>query len=99
MDYPDSEEDGAMTADGAAMLDDDDTEIGEGLSSTPAAAGDGRCGTGFSRQHPSINSEVPASPKCSSTGSSFMSCGSQPTDRPDFPRSIALYVKRRRRLW
>jgi hypothetical protein len=43
MDYPDSEEDGTMTTDGVTMLDDDDTENGEGSTSTPAATGDREC--------------------------------------------------------
>jgi hypothetical protein len=46
MDYPDSEEDGTMTTDGVAMLDDDDTENGEGSTSTPAATGDGGAAQG-----------------------------------------------------
>jgi hypothetical protein len=35
MDYPDSEEEGGTATDGAAMLDDEDTETGEGMSPAP----------------------------------------------------------------
>jgi hypothetical protein len=85
MDYPDSEEDGATATDGVAMLDDEDTETGEGLSPLPTGTGEGKYGAGSSCHNPSINLGMPAGPKCPSAGSSFMSCGSQLTDRPDFP--------------
>jgi hypothetical protein len=50
MDYPDSEEEGGTATDGAAMLDDDDTEIGEGMSPAPPGTG-----AGTSSGNPSTN--------------------------------------------
>ncbi len=80
MDYPYSEEEGGTATDGAAMLDDDDTEIGEGMSPAPPGTG-----AGTSSGNPSTNPGTPEARKRPGTGSSFMSCGSQLADRPDFP--------------
>jgi hypothetical protein len=80
MDYPESDEDGALATDGAAMLDEDDTEQGE--AADMSATGSGGKHAGLSSSAESANF-TPVGQKCLSTGSSFMSCGSQ--DKPEFP--------------
>jgi hypothetical protein len=80
MDYPESDDDGAMATDGAAMLDEEDIEQGD--CTNTSATGRGETLAGPSRSTDSTN-RAAAGQKCLSTGSSFLSCGSQ--DRPEFP--------------
>ncbi len=82
MDYPDYDDDGALATDGVTMLDDDDTEQGEGASPALSATGGGGNCAEFSGTTQSA-SHTPVGKKCLSMGSSFMSCGSQ--DKPEFP--------------
>jgi hypothetical protein len=44
MDYPESDEDGALAKDGAAMLDEDDTEQGEAAALSATGSGVGAPG-------------------------------------------------------
>ncbi len=82
MDYPESDDDGAAATDGAAMLDEEDTEQGEGTSTSLYASGGGGNPAGASGVT-DLAGDYSSGQKCPSTGSSFMSCGSQ--DKPEFP--------------
>jgi hypothetical protein len=85
MDYPESDDDGALATDGAAMLDEEDTEQVDGPPSciNPTVnVGNlaGLAGPSGAPEHAGSNNH---GQKCPSTGSSFMSCGSQ--DKPELP--------------
>jgi hypothetical protein len=80
MDYPESDDDGALATDGAAMLDEDDTEQGDAANMSATGRGGIHAGPSCSTDSANL---TPAGQKCLSTGSSFMSCGSQ--DKPEFP--------------
>jgi hypothetical protein len=82
MDYPESDDDSTVATDGAAMLDEEDTEQGEGASAALTHTGSGGNLAGFSGTTDSAR-YTSSGQKCPSTGSSFMSCGSQ--DKPEFP--------------
>ncbi len=76
MDYQDSDEDGTLATDGAAMLDDDKPEQGEGSSTTAMATVDWNGCSGHRPSNRSINSGAPSGQKGVGTGSSYMSFGS-----------------------
>jgi hypothetical protein len=80
MDYPESDEDGALATDGAAMLDEDNTEQGEAAATAATRSGEKYASL---RDSAEPAHSTPVGQKCLSTGSSFMRCGSQ--DKPEFP--------------